>query len=122
RLLRQIDRVVEHHDSAVPQQPVARGEGLVIELRVEQRRREVGAERTTHLYGADGTAGQGAAADVVDQFVQRDAEARLEQAAVADIAGQLDRHRATRAAHAVVTISLRAIAKNDWHGGQRQQV
>ena len=34
------------------------------------------------------------AADVIDELAQRDAEGRLEQAALHDVAGELDRHRA----------------------------
>jgi hypothetical protein len=49
-------------------QPVARGESFIVERRIEQGAREVGAERAADLYGADGTAGKRAAADVVDQF------------------------------------------------------
>ena len=64
-----------------PISPSLRGEGLVVERGVEQRGREIGAQRTADLHGADRPAGQRAAADVVDQFAQGDAEPRLEQAA-----------------------------------------
>jgi hypothetical protein len=67
---------------------------LVIERQVEIRRRVIGAQRAAHLHRAHRPAAGGAAADSVDQFAQRDAEAHFEQAAVLHVAGQLDRHRA----------------------------
>ena len=53
RLLGHVDGVVEHHDAAMADQAVARGEGLVVERRVEQRAREIGAERPADLHRAD---------------------------------------------------------------------
>ena len=58
RLLRHVDGVVEHDDAAMADQAVARGEGLVVERRVEQRAREIGAERAADLHRADRPAGQ----------------------------------------------------------------
>src|ERR1700742_318670 len=49
RLLRHVDAVVEYDHAAVADEPIARGEGFVIERRVEQRAREVGAERPADL-------------------------------------------------------------------------
>ena len=77
RLFGHVDGVVEHHDAAVADQAVGLGEGLVVERQVEQRAGKIGAERATDLYGADLTPGRGAAADVLDQFAERDAECRL---------------------------------------------
>ena len=45
-------RVVEHHDAAMADQPVGGGERLVVERRVEQLAREIGAERAADLHGA----------------------------------------------------------------------
>ena len=59
------------------------GEGLVIHRQVELRGREIGAERAADLDGADGLAGEGAAAEVLDEFAQRDAEGLLDEAALA---------------------------------------
>ncbi len=90
-------------------QAVAGGKRLVVERRVEQRARKIGAERTADLHGAHGTAGEGAAADVVDELAERDAEGGLEQPAVTDVASELDRHRAARLAHAEVTVEGAAL-------------
>ena len=104
-------RVVEDDDAAVADQPVARGEGLVVERRVEERAREIGAERTADLHGAHRPAGRRAAADVVDELAERDAEGRLEEPAMLDVAGELDRHRAARAAHAEIAIVCAALRR-----------
>src|SRR6185437_12526963 len=77
RLLRHVDRVVEYHDAAVADQPVAAGEGLVIERGVEQRARKIRAERTADLDRPHRAAARGAAADVVDELTERDAERGL---------------------------------------------
>ena len=90
-------------------QPVGGGEGLIVEGQVEFRGREIGAQWPTHLHRPDRPAGEGAAANVVDQFAERDPEGGLEQTAIPDIAGELDRHRPARAAHAVIRIGLRAL-------------
>jgi hypothetical protein len=55
-----------------------------------------------------GRPGRRAAADVVDDLAERQAEGGLEQAAMLDIAGDLDRDRAARAAHAE-SVELRTI-------------
>src|SRR6185295_2340710 len=92
-----VDAVVEHDDATMTDQPVARRKGLIVEWRIEQRAGEVGAERTTDLHRTNGTARESAAADIVDQFAERDAEGGFEQAAMLDVAGKLDRHAAARA-------------------------
>src|SRR4051812_19039857 len=89
-----IDAVVEHDDAAMTDQAVARGKGLVVERGVEQRAGEVGAQGAADLHRADRTAREGAPTDVVDELAERDAERGLEQAAMTDVAGELDRHRA----------------------------
>src|SRR5450432_3449414 len=55
RLFRHIHAVVEHHDAAVADQAVARGKRLILERRVEQRAREVCAERAADLHRANRT-------------------------------------------------------------------
>src|SRR4051794_15039006 len=122
RLLAHVDAVVEHDDTAVADQAVARGEGLVVERRVEQRAREVGAQGASDLYRADRAARERAAAVVVDELAERHAEGRLEQPAVADVAGELDRHRTARATHAEIGIGLGAFGQDEGDGGERQHV
>ena len=58
----------------------------------------------------------------LDQLAERDAERRFEQPAVLDVAGQLNRRRAARAAHAVVGVGLGAFAEDERHRGQAQDV
>src|SRR5690606_23486919 len=81
-LLRHIGRIVEHRDATVPDEAVARREGLVVKGRIEKRAREVGTERTADLHGLDWTAAEGTAADIVDEIAERHAECRLKEAAV----------------------------------------
>ena len=45
-----------------------------------------------------------AAAEILDQFAQGDAEGLLDQAALLDVAGELERQRAARAAHAEILV------------------
>src|SRR3954452_21946971 len=66
-LLAHVDAVVEHDDTAVADQTVARGKSLVVERSVEQRAREIGPQGTADLHGANGATGERAAADVVDE-------------------------------------------------------
>src|SRR6478609_2589623 len=58
-----VDGIVEHHDAAMADQAVARGEGLVVERRVEQRAREISAERTADLHRPHRAAATRSAAD-----------------------------------------------------------
>jgi hypothetical protein len=53
---------------AWPISPSFAGEGLVVERRVEQLAREIGAERPADLHRLDRTPGRGAAADLVDDL------------------------------------------------------
>ena len=121
-LLGHVDGVVEHHDAAMADQPVGCGKRLVVERRVEQLAWEIGAERTADLHGAHRAACARAAADLIDQRAERDAERRLVEPAMLDIAGKLDRHGAARLAHAEIAIMRAAFAHDDRHGGQRQHV
>ena len=122
RLPSHVDAVVEHHDAAMADQPVAGGEGLIVERRIEQRAREVGAERSADLHRAHRAPGKRAAADVVDEFAERDAERGLEQAAISDIARELDRHGAARASHAELGIGLGAAVEDEGDRRERQHV
>ena len=58
RLLGHVDGVVEHDDAAMADQAVARGKRLIVERRIEQRAREIGAERTADLHRAHRSAGE----------------------------------------------------------------
>src|SRR5580692_3405768 len=122
RLFQHVDGVVEHHDAGMTDQTVARGKGLIIERRVEQRTREVGAKRAADLHRTDRTAGEGAPADLIDELAERDAEGRLEQAALFDVAGKLDRHRAARTTHAEIGIGLGATGEDEGDCRERQHI
>ena len=87
------------------------GEGLVVERRVELRLGQVGAERTAHLHRADGPAGGAAAAVVVEQLAEREAERLLDQAAALDVAAQLNGQRASRPADAEVAVERAALVQ-----------
>src|ERR1700722_5653189 len=122
RLLQHVDGVVEYHDASVADQAVARGKGFIVKRCVEQRAREVGPKRAADLHGADRAAGKGAAADLVDEFAKRDAEGRLEQAAIVDVAGELNRHRAARSPHAEIGIGFRATGEDEGDCRERQHI
>src|ERR1700733_8138885 len=91
-------------------------ERLVVERRVEQGRREVSAKRSADLHGLHRTAGKTAAADVVDEFAEGDAERCLKKSAVFEVAGELDRHGATRAADAEVLVEGGTLIHDDRYG------
>ncbi len=76
------------------------GEGLVVEDRVEQRRREIGAERSADLDRLDRATRNRAAANLIDQLAERQAKGGLVEAAMLQIACELDRDRAMRTADA----------------------
>src|SRR5947209_4804767 len=73
-------------------------------------------------HGAHRAATGGASANIVDQFAKRDAESRFEQSAMADVAGELDRHRAARTAHAEIGIGFGAAGQDEGDRGKRQHV
>src|SRR5262249_57540673 len=50
-LLGHVHGVVEHHHAAMTDQPLAGGESLVVEWRVEQLARAISAERPAALHG-----------------------------------------------------------------------
>ena len=111
RLLGHVRRIVEHDNAAVADETVPRRKGFIVERRVEIGAREVGAERSANLHGFDRAARCRAPADVVDKFAKRDAEGHFEEAAMLQVAGELDRHRAARAAHAVVVVGFGALRR-----------
>ena len=111
RLLQHVGRVVEHDDAGMADQPVLGGEGFVVEGRVEERAREIGAERTADLHRFHRPAGGRAAADVVDDLAERQAEGRLVEAAMLDVPGDLQRDRAARAAHAEIPVEAAPLSR-----------
>src|SRR6201999_2503798 len=84
--------------------------------------REIGPEGAADLHRAHRAPAKGTAADVVDEFAERDAEGDLEQPTMLDIAGELDRHRAARAAHAEIGIGLGAAGEDEGDCRERQHV
>ena len=74
RQLRQVGRVVVHDDAAVADRGADRRVGLVVERHVPLRLGHVGAQRAAHLHRLDRPARARAAAEVEQQFAQRDAE------------------------------------------------
>ncbi len=117
-LRRHVDRVVEHDDAAVAEQRVGSGERLVVHRQVEPIAGQVRAERATDLDGAHRAAAGCAAAEIVDQFAQRDAERGLDDAAASDVAGQLEHLRAAAAADAQGGVRGRAVGHDRRHGAQ----
>ena len=55
RLMREIDRIVENDHAAVAEHALLFSEGFVIERRIEERFRKIGAERPAHLHGSQRT-------------------------------------------------------------------
>src|SRR5262249_32616515 len=117
-----IDRVVEDHDSAVADERLDAGEGLVVERRVELRFRQISAERPADLNSSYGTARRAAAAVVVEDLAQRDAEGPFDEPTALDVAAELDGQGTARAADAVVLIERRALLQDDRHTGQRDHI
>src|SRR5262245_25346248 len=121
-LTRHVDRIVEDDDAAVADEPVARGEGLVVERGVEERARKVRTQWAPYLDRAHGPPAGRAARDFVDELAQAEAERGLEEAAVADVAGELDRHGPAGATEAELGIGGRALRQDEGRGRQRQHV
>ena len=122
RQLRQVGLVVVHHDAAVAEACAHGGVGLVVERNIPLRLRQIGAQRPAHLHRLDGPARGRATAVVIEELPQRQAKSRLHQPAVQDVARQLKRQRAMRAAHAKVAVKLRAPRQDDGHAGQCDDV
>ena len=103
-------------------QRVDRRIGFIVERDVELIRVEIGAQRTADLHALDRTAALRPAADLVDEFAECDAECGLIKAAMLDVAGELDRHRAARATHAIIRISLGSLGEDVGHGGEAEHI
>ena len=89
-----VDVVVKGDDAAVAEHCVDHGEGFVIDGCIELRFRQVGTKWPANRHGADWATTPRAAAKVVKQLAQRDAECLLDESAVTDIAAELDRQTA----------------------------
>src|SRR5574337_1992280 len=122
RLARHVDRVVEDDDASVPQLALGRNHRLVVERRVEEALREIGAERAANLDGAELAPGARSAAEVLDKLADRGAEGEFDEAALAHVAGELEGLGAARAAHAVIGVGLRAVLQNPRGRGEAKNV
>src|SRR5580704_8656068 len=87
RLARHVDAIVEDDDPAVAQHAPGRGHSFVVERRVEQAFRKIGAQRAADLNGADRAAGPRAPAEAFDELADRRAERQFNETAVTNIAG-----------------------------------
>ena len=103
-------------------EPAGSGKGLVVEDGIEEILREIGAKRAAHLHRLHRAAGDRAAADLIHQFAQRQAEGGLVKAAMLQVAGELDRDGAMGAADAEVAVELGAAVHDDWDRGERHDV
>ena len=97
-------------------------ERLVVHLGIELVVWKVGAERTAELRGAERTSGKRAAAVAFDELARGDAEGLLDEAALLDVAGELEGERAARFADAEVAIVLAALVEDDRHRGEAEHV
>jgi hypothetical protein len=118
----QIHRVVEGDDAAVAEPGADGGEGFVVEQCVELRFRQIGAQRPADLHRAQRPARARAAAEIVEQFAQAEAEGHFDQAAVFDVAGQLEGQRAARPSAAKVAVGRRPLRQDVGHAGEGNQV
>ena len=115
--------IVKHGDPGVTDQRIDCRIGFVIELDIELVGVDIRPERPANLHGLDRAPALGPAADVIHQLAQGDAEGYLEQPAMLDITGKLDRHRALRTAHPVaVVMACAAFFQDVRNGGQSQHV
>src|SRR6185369_4671727 len=85
-LPREIDGIVEHHDPAMPDQSLFRGERFVIERRIEQRIREIRPQGPAYLNSPEGASRKRPAAEIIDRFTQRNPEGLFHQTAELDVA------------------------------------
>ncbi|TPV98193.1 MAG: hypothetical protein USCAAHI_02359 [Beijerinckiaceae bacterium] len=115
RHLRHIDRIVENDDATMADQPVARRKSLIVVGRIEQRPGKISAERSAALDRPRRPPAQSAAANPIDDFAERQTESGLLKPAVADVPGDLDRHRPARTPEAETGIKIGAAIKNRRH-------
>ena len=88
--LRHVHAVVKGDDAAVADHRPHGGVLLVVERDVELRRRQVGAQRSAHLRGAQRSSAGAAAAVVFEQFAQRHTEGFFHQAGATQVARKLE--------------------------------
>ena len=85
------------------------GEALIVHRQVELAGGDVSSQGAADLDGTDRLSGICAAAEAFDQFAQRHTEGLLDEAALADVSGELEGQRAARAAHAVILVCSSAL-------------
>src|SRR5665213_3390761 len=119
RHLSEVSGIVEDHDAAMTQETASACHRLVINRKVEHRVWKVSAERTTHLHRSQRTTTRRAAAQVFNQFTQRQAEGQLEKSRALDVARKLKRKRAARSSGTELIISLAAEVQNRWNRSER---
>ena len=122
RLARHVDAVVEDDDPAMAEHAAGGGHRLVVERRIEERLGKIGAERAADLDRADRPAGARAAAEAFDELAHRRAEGEFDEAAVADVAGKLERLRSERPPDAIIGIGLRAVLEDPGRRGEAQHI
>ena len=119
----QVDGVVEDHDAAMADHALLGGEGLVVQRRVEQRRREIGAQRPADLHRAQRPAAGRAAAEIVDRArasVRPKAFSTSPPCLIlpASWKGSVPRERPMP----IVAIELGTLGQDDRHAGQGDDV
>src|SRR5271166_3456991 len=122
RLAGHVDAIVEDHDSAVAEDALGGQHRFVVERGVEQRLWKIGAERSADLDRADRAARARPTAEAFDQLADRRAECKLDEAAVADVARELERLRTERPPDAIVRVGFRAMLQNPGDRGETQDV
>ena len=101
---------------------IARGESLIIKRRIEQRPGEIGAERAAALNRPHRPAAPCATADRIHDLAKGQPESGLVKAAVADVAGDLDRHCPARTPEPEPGIKIGAAIKDRRHRHERQDI
>ena len=92
-MLGHIDAFIKHDNPAMADQTIGSGKCFIIERQMKLIDAVIGTQRPTNLHRAHWLTRFGAAAYVIDQRTQRDAKCSFKQAAIFDIASQLDWHR-----------------------------
>ena len=88
--------------------------GYTIEELARKHRVDPGDRRAWHsALQRELTSMESAAADLIHELTECDAEGDFEQAAIFDVAGELDRHRAAGATHTAIGIGLRAAGEDE---------
>src|SRR5262249_34303637 len=113
-----VDRIVEDHNPAVPNETVVRRKDLVIVSHIEHRAWEIGAKRAAALDRPHRPAGKRPPAGSVHNLAKCEAEPGLIKTAIADISGDLDRHRPARTPKPEPGIETGAAVKDGRHRRQ----